>query len=264
MSVASRIISLSGRKHSGKSELAKEITRYGYKTIHFADNLKYLICHCLGITIEELNEKKDIVEEYPYTLTQDHCLYISKQTEIDLDVVQEKLSIPFYSIRKLLQIIGTDLIREYNPLWHINTLCKTIDAQPQQRFCIADTRFMNEFNTLQTRYNADCWYIIRPVNFDISNHESETNLQWPDFKHENILINNVSKEQLTKQFRDYILFGSRFIPSYKQDYMYFASPPLGSFEYTHDSFNTTVVIQGTYTSSNPYIIENLKRWNCFK
>ena len=54
-----RIISFSGRKGSGKTELADVCSKYSYQVIYFADNLKDIICKCLDISRDTLEKLKD-------------------------------------------------------------------------------------------------------------------------------------------------------------------------------------------------------------
>jgi hypothetical protein len=199
------IISFSGRKHSGKTELANICVSQNYKLINFADSMKFLICNALNISKDFLEEFKDTKVEYKnrYILT-NKLEYIAKEIEIDEKIVKSFLSEPFYSIRSILQIIGTNLIREYNPRWHINRIEKIILENPTQNFCIGDTRFLDEKKMVEY-LGGECWFIIRPDMFEISNHFSEINLKWSDFNH-NIIFNNVSKEIFNKRWYNYMVY----------------------------------------------------------
>lgn len=195
-----KIISFSGRKHSGKTELAKICMKYDYELINFADSLKELICDSLEITREYLEEYKDtIVSSYDLS---EKITFISDRINIEKSIVSRYLSEPFNSIRKILQIIGTDLIRNYNNLWHINQIKQKILDNPTKYYCIGDCRFLNEKKMVED-LNGECWFIIRPYIFEISNHYSEIDLKWADFG-DNIIINNVNKELLTQKWQNYL------------------------------------------------------------
>jgi hypothetical protein len=196
-----KIFSFSGRKHSGKTELAKVCIKYNYELINFADSLKELICNSLDITREYLEEYKDIIVENKYDLSK-KIKYISNEINIEEGIVSEFLSKPFDSIRKILQIIGTNLIRNYNHLWHINKIKDKILNNPDKYFCIGDTRFIDEKQMVE-ELNGECWFIIRPNMFDISNHYSEINLKWNDFG-DDIIINNINKETLIEKWQNYL------------------------------------------------------------
>lgn len=198
-----KIISFSGRKHSGKTELAKVCMKYNYELINFADSLKELICDSLEITREYLEQYKDTIVEndLKYDLSK-KITYISDKINVEESVVSNYLSKPFDSIRKILQIIGTDLIRNYNHLWHINQIKQKILSNPGKYYCIGDCRFLNEKKMVED-LNGECWFIIRPNMFEISNHYSEINLKWTDFEN-NIIINNINKELLIQKWQNYL------------------------------------------------------------
>jgi hypothetical protein len=61
-----------------------------------------------------------------------------------------------------------------------------------KRYCFGDTRFKNEKMLLES-LNAECWFVIRPNNFNISNHISEKELTWSHFNR-NIIVNQNLEE----------------------------------------------------------------------
>lgn len=198
-----KVFSFSGRKHSGKTELGKVCIKYNYELINFADSLKELICNSLDISREYLEEYKDIIveEHLKYDLSE-KIKYISNEINIEEKIVYGFLFEPFDSIRKILQIIGTDLIRNYNSLWHINKIKEKIMNNPDKYYCIGDTRFLDEKKMIED-LNGECWFIIRPNIFNISNHYSEVNLKWNNFG-DNIIINNINKVTLVEKWQKYL------------------------------------------------------------
>ena len=196
-----KILSFSGRKHSGKTELAKICVKYNYELINFADSLKELVCDCLEITREYLEEYKDIIVPYKYDLSM-KIKYISDKINIEESIVSTYLSQSFDSIREILQIIGTNLIRNHNNLWHVNKIKEKILTNPGKYYCIGDCRFLNEKKMIED-LNGECWFIIRPNVFEISNHDSEISLKWNDFGN-NIIINNINKEMLIQKWQNYL------------------------------------------------------------
>lgn len=184
-----KIFSFSGRKQSGKTELTKVCKNYGYEIINFADPMKNMICSLLNITRYELDEKKDIKCSSKIIFGEKELKFLMEQTGINYDILKTKTE--FDSIREILQVMGTDIIRKYNPEWHINKI-KEILENPEnknKKFCFGDTRFKNEKLFLES-LGAECWFIIRPNNFNISNHVSEIELTWCNFNR-NILINEI-------------------------------------------------------------------------
>jgi ABC-type dipeptide/oligopeptide/nickel transport system ATPase subunit len=63
------------------------------------------------------------------------------------------------SVRKVLQLFGTECIRNFDPHWHIDEIINDIDAHMmcsdhKYRFVIDDVRFKNEIRMLTDRYNC--------------------------------------------------------------------------------------------------------------
>lgn len=198
-----KIFVFGGRKSSGKTELAKACVAHGYKLIHFADSLKSLVCECLEIAPEYLESHKDTVEkENPYRLA--HKLhYISRQIGVGRSQLAPLLT-PFNTIRDILQVLGTDIIRKYNPDWHVKRTVATIKGSPPDaRFCIGDCRFQNEKRAVE-KLGAECWYVIRPSMLSVSNHISETQLDWTQFEGR-VIVNDSTKNTLIKRWETYLL-----------------------------------------------------------
>lgn len=193
------IISFSGRKGSGKTELAKVCVKYGYHIINFADKLKKLVSECLNITLDDLDKLKDTVKIWDLS---GKTSFISQQLEINETIVNQYCKGSFKSIREILQVIGTDIIRQYNPDWHINKTIKYIIENKDKRFCIGDCRFINEKTAIK-KLGGECWFIIRPEIKSISNHSSETELNWSYFE-DKIIINNIEKKCFIKKWDDYL------------------------------------------------------------
>lgn len=194
------IIGLAGRKESGKTELALICNEYGYKTISFATPLKTLIANLLGITIKQVNELKKV--NNTYVLQNMDLVFLSQETDIPLDIVKEKCGEKsFKNTREIMQYIGTDLIREYNPNWHVNKTKETILLDKEQSYVIDDVRFPNERKMIE-ELGGTCWFIVRPKLDNVSNHLSETALKWQEF--ENIIINDKSLEYLKYRWNIFI------------------------------------------------------------
>ena len=121
------IISISGRKSSGKTVCAYELQKLGYRILNVADALKCLIRKILFISKDNLEENKnnpDVV----FTLNNYQICLLSSELNIDNEIIKDVLS-PYehFTIRQLLQIIGTDLIRKFNKNWHLESLEKKIN-----------------------------------------------------------------------------------------------------------------------------------------
>lgn len=172
------IIALAGRKECGKSELAKIAEKAGYCRISFATALKRLIAALIGVKLDELDAYKNVVKDYNFGDTE--YRFISKETGIPLDSVRKALSgAKLTTVRQMMQFIGTDIIRRFNPDWHIQKTLSDLDKDKD--YVVDDLRFPNEKNALE-KLGAVCFYIMRPIVSNVSNHISETSLGWRDFE----------------------------------------------------------------------------------
>ena len=83
-------------------------------------------------------------------------------------------------VRKLLQHLGTDVGRAYDPDIWVRRLGNTINNNPFERIVITDVRFPNEAETLVKEYGADLILIERPDNPNsnkpMMRHDSETSI----------------------------------------------------------------------------------------
>jgi hypothetical protein len=284
------IISFSGRKGSGKTELAKVCIKYGYYIINFADELKKLVSECLNITLDDLDKLKDTVKIWDLS---GKTSFMSQQLEINETIINQYCKCSFKSIREILQVIGTDIIRRYNPDWHINKTIKYIIENKDKRFCIGDCRFINEKTAIK-KLGGECWFIIRPEIKSISNHSSETELNWSYFE-DKIIINNIEKKCFVKKWDDYLYklqsnyctneYPKDTLLLYPTDMNCYLAGFLKGFDIVIKN-NVLIIQQGLQKGAlelsklkklktilktqadenyieinNPYIIENIKLWN---
>lgn len=187
-------------RNHGKTELANICKEHGYEILSFATPLKNLIANLLGITIKQVNELKKVNKTY--VLQNMDLVFLSKETNIPLDIVKEKCGEKtFKNTRELMQYIGTDLIREYNPDWHVNKTREIIINDLNKNYVIDDVRFPNERKMIE-ELGGTCWFIIRPKLDNVSNHLSETALKWQEF--ENLIINDNSLNYLKYRWNIFI------------------------------------------------------------
>ena len=180
-----RIISFSGRIGAGKSVLAKICEENGFEKLYFAMPLKKLVADLIHVNADEINDLKNVDKEYSFNKLD--YLFISKETHIPFNIVEEEMSkVEFRTVRQLLQFIGTDLIRKYNVNWHVNKIRGLIDNE--KNYVFDDVRFTNELNLIR-ELGGDAWFIVRPKIDNVSNHESETTLTWKDFGNK-VIIND--------------------------------------------------------------------------
>jgi len=192
------IIAFAGRCRSGKTQLANICEKNGFQRLYFALPLKKLIGKLIDGTIEDVDKLKNVKSEY--ILDDDKIELVSKETNIPLKTVEEKLKNHiFNNTREMMQYIGTDLIREYNQDWHVNRVTEMIDSS--KNYVFDDLRFPNEKKMLEMM-GAICFYLVRPNLEYVSNHISETSLRWQDF--DNIIINDKTLDYLMFNWTNFI------------------------------------------------------------
>ena len=200
-----RIIAFAGRKQSGKSELASVCIENfeNVSVFSFGNALKNLCAELLNITYDELNEIKNIPNKFSIAPDIRWIRIINKRTNIDEKSIRETINgTTFTSVRMMLQIIGTNLIRKFEPNWHVDTLINEIkEYQSTDKIIIVDDcRFPNEKKALE-ELGADVYFILRPTNMNVSNHDSETGLKWYDFDYDKIIINDMEINKLREYWR---------------------------------------------------------------
>lgn len=195
------VLGFCGRLRSGKSELAGICQTHGYEKLSFATPLKGLCANILSTTVDDLNSLKNNGTKINFILNDNSCVIISKETNIPIDIVEEKsLGKLIGDVRELLQFVGTDLIRNYNVDWHVNKLREMI--KPDHDYVFDDVRFPNEKKMIDS-CGGDCWFVTRPIIDPISNHESETSIVWQDCFNK-VIINNKSLEYLKFKWENFI------------------------------------------------------------
>lgn len=196
------IIGLAGRKGAGKTELANVCKRQGFIVLRFAIALKKLVSELVGFEVNASQESK--IKELNLRLSEEQIQYIAKETNIKVEDVRETIgSISFNTVRDMLQIIGTDLIRKFNPDWHVNKLKELLVEG--HNYCIDDVRFPNEVNMIKSM-GGIVWFVVRPIIDNISNHDSETSLRWQDFGNY-LIINNIPLPNIKDRWNKYLYYG---------------------------------------------------------
>ena len=196
------IISFSGRKESGKTELALACTEEGYEIRSFATALKNLVGKLVGFgLISELNDYKD--KPIGKCIGTRELDILEEYTGIDREYIKNTTGkiTELSTGREWLQVIGTDLIRSADPDWHVRMTLQTLEEG--KKYVFDDTRFQNELKALK-EMGAECWFIIRNKTDNISNHISETSLSYKDFDY-NVIFNNIPLDELKKRWKFYIM-----------------------------------------------------------
>lgn len=208
-----QIIAFAGRKRAGKTTLSAYLAdHYNGTVISIADALKTLVCDLLDMeSIEKLDYYKDNGTSWSFpkdTYASKWAKTICEQvfgdyTDIQYNEIVGLLSgIYTYNVREMLQFVGTNIIRKYNPNWHVNKMVEAISSAKTDLVCIDDVRFPNEREAIE-KLGGTVFFVVRPdLTVDVSNHESEISLTWSEFEDNRIIINSFSKEFMCKQFDD--------------------------------------------------------------
>lgn len=128
------LIILCGRAGAGKDTFADLLVeRFGYKKIAFADTLR-------DVALEIWNGFSKITKTIPSLKLEDLVSQASKNSQIESLVLDDEAFTP----RKLLQWIGTDVLRKHigEDVWIRTLLRKTENID---KIIITDCRFVNEF-----------------------------------------------------------------------------------------------------------------------
>jgi len=152
------IVGMFGKAGSGKDTVADYICdKYNFVRMALADPLKESIKHMFCLD--------------------DYTVYNRKAREEPLP------DFPEWSVRKLFQFIGTDLMRkQFDDAFWAKLLNKRIIKSQHPRIIVTDVRFPNEADylyalSLEQKYSVSCIKVVRDgcVGHDVGiiNHESE-------------------------------------------------------------------------------------------
>lgn len=189
------IIGLSGRKHSGKTEFSNVlVNHFGFKRASFACGLKKIVAELYNWSEQSLYDpiqKEEILKE-PVLWNDYACSKLMFIINKQLNFTGSKI---FKTRREAMQYIGSDVIRNHDPDFHINYFK---NHYKEGDWVCDDMRFQNEKKVLDDM-GAKSIYILRPYYWNYSNHISEISLNRNDF--DLILLNNQSLEDyLNKSF----------------------------------------------------------------
>jgi len=173
------LVGIYGKAGAGKDTIGDHlVNQYGFHKIALADPIKRIV--------------KDVF------VLDDHTVYDREAREQPLE------DMPEWSVRKLLQYIGTELFRENidDAIW-VKSLWKRIKNDPNNNYVVTDLRFPNELDYFKDRPD-ECEFIsikvIRPGcdgNVGLAGHASEAH----DLDCEYDLTNDSDIEHLEEKVR---------------------------------------------------------------
>ena len=194
------IIGLSGRIQSGKTTLADALTKQGYKKISIAEYLKRVVAKLYNIDERLLYNPsfKQKILDTPWKWNKKSAAKLAKIVGLETQDLWDGKYIEFCSSRHALQYIGNEVFRRYDEDFHVK---QTLLNLGTDNYVCDDIRYPNELEAFN-KYGAYCIYILRPNNFEISNHMSEVALNWSRFKYH--IINNKKKSSFIKVLMTFV------------------------------------------------------------
>lgn len=193
------ILLLAGRKGSGKSLVAQEAKRRGFKEVNFADRLKQLVGTLYNWALDELYcpiKKEEVLPEpvlWNQAMAEKLAVLIDSNKPLRSDLRS------FTTRREALQFIGTEVLRSVDPEFHINEFKKQVQAEGL--YVCTDGRFPNEVSTIR-ELGGKVVYIVRPDYWDYSNHPSEVSIDRNDCDY--VLVNDCSMAALLRRFGSFL------------------------------------------------------------
>ena len=177
------IIGLVGKKQSGKTTAAEISRKLGYIPLAFADAIKKTTSKIFNIPLAvmndpvakesmqlsiELNDKS--IKDFLWALS---ASYVPMHPDTITEAVAKyKGPDMVYTPRQLLQVLGTDLVRDcVDENYWLESLASSI--KPGGKYAIHDVRFQNEIEFIQKRFNGKVIVIERPGIDNIDSHISE-------------------------------------------------------------------------------------------
>lgn len=190
------MIIFGGRKGSGKTLFSNFLQEKGYLKISFASYLKEIVAKLYDFDVKKLysEEGKSEILRLPLPWNEQKAQELFDLVGIT-DFNDKIVDTTFYSRRDCIQYIGSTILRGYDPDFHVKKTIGSLDST--KLYVCDDVRFNNELKAL-LNIGATSFFIIRPNNFEISNHISEVSLKWNNF--DNVIINNLPKSKLLSSF----------------------------------------------------------------
>lgn len=185
-----------GPKFSGKDTCAKILQNWGITAdkIPFAGPLKKICCGVWGPPLHTFEDAyfKELLQHFEmevadiYDLFELSNRYVTPESETAfLEHLKQFEGMEFISRRDLLQKVGTEILRSFDPGWHCKAAFSPqhlmeIKALPfkfeRETFSVTDCRFINEYEYLKANHDCEFFYVERPeaeAALALATHQSE-------------------------------------------------------------------------------------------
>jgi hypothetical protein len=215
------LVTLSGKAHAGKSEVAKVLIK------HFS-----FVEHTLAYTLKRMCETVFFMSEYdtedpvgketpfdkPIQVDADHVIdllmYLKFQLGLQLaqetkDIIRESMLAlpPLVSPRKVLQFIGTEVLRKaLGEDVHVDFWERQFKKNPSKEVVVTDVRFSNEKKYFQIKGGLQILVLDGTENEGVITHKSE--LGWDKKEFDLIFFND--KKLGLKALEEQILSYAKF------------------------------------------------------
>lgn len=132
-------VALCGKIGAGKSAVAEELIKLGFRRVSFAGIMKEVISNYYKLDVTKFSETKYKEEPRKIEITDELIDIINKRFDIS---IPKQPTIVKNSLREMLQYLGTDLIRREDDYAHIRQTFKELDKD--SNYVFDDARFANE------------------------------------------------------------------------------------------------------------------------
>ena len=176
------IVGISGKINSGKSTFSKRLVELGFHKFSFADWMKQYCAGVYDVPIEWMydQDKKEENHAYPiWHLRKDLSVfermgYPARACNLLIYKLETRANtLYFYSLREMLQLVGTEYFRALDPDFHVKRTVERLDFDKD--YVCDDLRFPNEVEALK-KVGATLYRVNRPSHSDTGTHLSETAL----------------------------------------------------------------------------------------
>jgi len=199
-----RVIALTGTKGSGKDTFCQFLSahlsgRFDVTYLRFAGLLKQACAKASGLSGEYFEDAVLKEQELPHPIkfNKESFNIVMKEFDLPTDGSNDNFMV-FKTPRKMLQVVGTDILRRKKPTIHVD---KTISKIPQEGVSIiTDMRFVNEFNALEKSLSYHEFIPVFLSRSTGSNDEHKSERELLKFKEKCVIIdNNGTLEDLSQK-----------------------------------------------------------------
>lgn len=195
------IVAFAGLKGSGKDTAADLLVReYGFVKVAFADAVRTMALVINPVVPVPHNYGREYISD----LT---SLVPERLADLVSVFGWDKLKRDIPEVRRLLQAIGTDAVRDIlGPTVWIDTLVSNYPdiMDEDTRYVISDCRFLNEAEFINNAQGLLCWISRPSLNVVSDSHISESSqVRYSDFVQCEI-VNNASLAEFYQQIHEFM------------------------------------------------------------